>query len=619
MNNKKKLKIAYKLSTLIKCDLLNVTRLSCEQMDYVYRGLREPTFLQACPGSGKTEVIGIKSAVEIIKWKNPNGGIALLTFTNSAAKELISRTSVYCKLKSGTHPHFIGTFDSWIHNFILHPFSHYMTGYQGNDGDKSLRIIESDTTAGFMNNYEVGIYRNGKMLPVMASEYYYRDDWPQIAGESGMVKNLIDNGLNDAEIKELQKNKVKFFKAGFATYSDAEFLCLKLLTKFPFLVSKLAERFPALIIDECQDLSEMQIKILDKLKGAGSNLDFVGDLNQAIYEFRDVDPKVLQSYVKDKHFRLLFLTNNFRSNQHIVDITSGLMSGTAKIKANVLPLANISCILWEYDQSDFSELPTKFENLVISNSLRLDHSAILARGKSTLDPLRLQHQKSKYGKIELLAIGLHCWCKADRSTDDVVNAINYTGKFLYQIAHAGRPDIRNQFCPEYLSPIHWRVLIKDFLNNAKILYPFEDKGMPIIWKTWCVLVKQFLKKSWHLCGPAQIDIDDAMKKIKSPNKMGDELVNGIYDYVPIRNNFRTTTIHSVKGETLDAVMLVSHKDKKSSGGHYSHWFRDVSSDDEHLRFAYVAFSRPRHFLVLAVPKLKQPDLTKLRAMGFEPN
>lgn len=36
-----------------------------EQVDFILHPINKPCFLKACPGSGKTEVVGIKAAYEI--------------------------------------------------------------------------------------------------------------------------------------------------------------------------------------------------------------------------------------------------------------------------------------------------------------------------------------------------------------------------------------------------------------------------------------------------------------------------------------------------------------------------------------------------------------------------
>jgi len=91
MLKSKKYKLLYKITTSLNCSVEDLMKLSDEQFEYINHYLKHSSFLKACPGSGKTEVIGIKSAYEIHKWKPPNAGIAVVTFTISAAKELNNR------------------------------------------------------------------------------------------------------------------------------------------------------------------------------------------------------------------------------------------------------------------------------------------------------------------------------------------------------------------------------------------------------------------------------------------------------------------------------------------------------------------------------------------------
>ncbi|BCV28885.1 UvrD-helicase domain-containing protein [Shewanella algae] len=79
---------------------------------------------------------------------------------------------------------------------------------------------------------------------------------------------------------------------GFATYGDIEFLAIKALCdeKYELFFQTLAKRWPLIYIDECQDLCTEQLMIMERLIDFGAKVHFVGDLNQAIYGFRDVDP-----------------------------------------------------------------------------------------------------------------------------------------------------------------------------------------------------------------------------------------------------------------------------------------------------------------------------------------
>ena len=53
-----------------------------EQLDYILSPIDRCIYLEACAGSGKTEVLGLKAAYEICKWRSHKSGLAVLTFTN---------------------------------------------------------------------------------------------------------------------------------------------------------------------------------------------------------------------------------------------------------------------------------------------------------------------------------------------------------------------------------------------------------------------------------------------------------------------------------------------------------------------------------------------------------
>lgn len=98
-----------------------------EQLQYVEHDLENNSFLKACPGSGKTEVVGLKSAYEFKKWIKKTTGIAVLTYTNKATDVITDRVLQFAGSSGISHPHYIGTIDSWMHKFILNPFAHLVT------------------------------------------------------------------------------------------------------------------------------------------------------------------------------------------------------------------------------------------------------------------------------------------------------------------------------------------------------------------------------------------------------------------------------------------------------------------------------------------------------------
>jgi len=625
-----------KLSTdekfaLVKRRLKSLDRpLSDEQLDFILHSVNEACYLKACPGSGKTEVVGIKAAYEISEWKSIFTGFAVLSFTKNAAKEIADRIKLFGGNKAIQHPHFIGTIDSWLHGYFLHPFAHKSTKFDGKGGDKSYRLVDNEERYDFLNPYKTTI-SNQPYREAWVNEYYFECSEPPNLQSQNNQLNL--EGVGDPIKETLQKNKRAFLDAGFTTYADAEFLCYYLLKKNPSILNNVVKRFPIIMIDECQDLSHNQLEILKLLKQQGAIIHFVGDNNQSIYEFKKVYVDKIEAFIHDNNLKLKYLTQNFRSNQQIVNVCIGLEKcNTGKEAYHVVgseeAISLKSCLLWEYKANEISTLPQRFIDYVNSINLsvtkaesriRFSKSGILARAHSTLSEFRSQ-PISDLTKIELFANALNCWANKPRTGKDMQNALQQLGKSVSLLGYEGNGSHQNQYCPSFYSQIEWREqlfnLIEKSLDPSNGIYPFDD----LTWSKWAGNLKTFLEVYWVNFRLPITEWVSVKGKIKSPKGSA---IKHVADTIKSRQNnytekLRMTTFHDVKGETLDAVLIVSAKNKKSKGGHFEQWLGIDNHAKEYVRFAYVASSRPKHMLVWAIPKIANNEyLEKIKALGFE--
>ena len=642
---------------LVKLRLKSLDRsLSEEQLDFILHPISQPCYLKACPGSGKTEVVGIKSAYEIAEWKERFVGIAVLSFTKNASKEIADRVKKYGGANAVQHPHFIGTIDSWLHGYILHPHSHSICNFDGisydsqsgnrTKGDKSFMVLDNSTDAAFLNNqnyhlkYKVEIkdskgniltYPDGnpklKDVPFYVTEYFLsHEDKPL----SNIIRGEIPSKLKE---QDLIAQKNKFYKDGFCTYQDAEYLCLKLLKENQGLLKLLAKRFPNIIIDECQDLSQNQLRIFHLLIENGTKILLVGDINQAIYEFRRVDTNKLSAFINHHKFATNKLTLNYRSNQRIVNVCVGLEKYNTgieaqKLRGNEKELLSKSCIIWEYNPSELSLLPQKFIDFIISQNINIaefkqkiaiSKCAILSRGHSTLSAFR-SSPKEKLDKIEMFTTGLSCWANNPRTGKDMQNALQLFGKSVCLLAYNGNGKNQHHYCPDEYSAMEWRNQLSDLIeqvsNASNNVYPFAG----LTWKHWTSKLKIFFEKYWTNFRSPINNWDSVKAKIISPSGLANKQVT---DTIKVNQNsysekVRMTTFHDVKGETLEAVLIVSAKDKKSKGGHFEHWLSEQPDEKEFVRFAYVASSRPKHLLIWAIPKIANNQfIEKIKDLGFE--
>lgn len=82
-----------------------------------------------------------------------------------------------------------------------------------------------------------------------------------------------------------------------------------------------------------------------------------------------------------------------------------------------------------------------------------------------------------------------------------------------------------------------------------------------------------------------------------------------------QTDYRIGTIHSVKGETFEAVLVVLKQ--KGIGRYYKTLLMEgvPISENEELRIVYVGITRPRRLLLLAVPDEKNKAAWEARLFG----
>ena len=92
------------------------------------------TVVSARPGTGKTTTVAEYCIDLADRWRDykPWQGIAVLSFTNVARRELEHRFSRRGKANQLlASPHFVGTIDAFINQFIFLPFGAHEMGFTG--------------------------------------------------------------------------------------------------------------------------------------------------------------------------------------------------------------------------------------------------------------------------------------------------------------------------------------------------------------------------------------------------------------------------------------------------------------------------------------------------------
>lgn len=629
-----------------------------KQLGYVLSSNAVNIFLKACPGGGKTEVVGLKAAYEFKAWKHKNCGIAILTFTNNAADVIEERVRHFAGIEKTAYPHFIGTIDSWLHRYFAHPFGHLITEYKGRrddiKNDKSVRLVDDSVSEGWIANYtcDTGYcyFRQDtttpNSMPLYANMLQYdteRDCWEIRNPTSKSNEYRSDqNYFNSPAFKSFRSDKMwltlqcvrksfmdikkKFLRDGFATYQDVEWICYRLLKEREGFTQRLSQRFPFIIVDECQDLSWIQLEILGFLKQAGTRLHFVGDLHQAIYKFKKVEPKKVEDFVLRHNLEHQELKENYRSCQQIVDLCQKLIDSNP-VEGKGTSLKKLACVCFTYkDKNEIIDLPFLFEKYLHNEGFDINKSAVLARGRSMVYQLKAIDRENIHKPQVQLAMAIHLWKnKQPESMDD---SLRYLGHFITaKYFKKNHSNSLYHYCPESVSsPMRWRLFLARVLDEC-LKNDCGIKDLDKSWNSWSECVRSYFSDIVVSC------LSVLQNVLKSDLSTFDKLDGKTFRVLTGSKNLpvihsltreeekpsrlRITTIHSVKGATFDAVLLVSSLDQRGGkGGHWTEWRIDPES--EHARFAYVASSRPKRLLAWAIPSSdKNTDSIKiLEDLGF---
>ncbi len=547
--------------------------------------------VRACPGSGKTYCVAAKVSKLIDSWDNRHQGIAIISFTNTAWQEIEQK----CKNDFDTsieYPHFLGTIDSFINQYVFLPFGNLIMGCKERPtlvGEPyGIWNTKQFSTNQFDNiSYDI----NGKMYRV--NERALKNGWEN------------NTTITDA--------KARLNKAGFATQADANFYAMKVLEdpKFSIVLKSLAQKFTWLIIDEAQDTSDIQMKIIDLLIDAGiENVMVVGDPDQAIFEWNNAKPELFEQKYTEWKENSMELYESYRSSQLICNVVQKI---SLSPKENTMQPAQNNdvkdCLIqpeiWTYDEND--------KNAIIQQFLQ----------KCECIPNKCE--KGKHNKVVLSRAKTFFAKKVDNANPNVWNDndTSFTkefmkGKYLYD-TNRKNDGLR------YIERCVAKVLLEkdNHIIQEEIDNLINAKGGIVAFRKALLGVVQRMPETtttlgnWIILANNNVNIPNSKLKVdfKISSKANDLTFQDVFpmeDKDFQEETHRVSTIHKVKGETYEAV-LVFLKESAGNNTKYENLFKIINGEisgktqaqidkcKEEQRVVYVALSRARKLLVIAVP------------------
>jgi len=290
-----------------------------------------PALILAGAGSGKTRVLTTRIAWLLQTGQVSPGGVLAVTFTNKAAKEMLTRLSAM--LPVAVRGMWIGTFHGLCNRFLR---AHWKLaglaqGFQILDSSDQLSAVKRVIKAMKLDEE--------RFVPKQVTWF--------IAGRKEEGERPRNVEVHDEQTRKLveiyQAYQDQCEREGVVDFGELMLRTYELLRDNDPLREHYRRRFTHVLVDEFQDTNKLQyawLKMFAPPPGRAGTPDApgrpvqsviaVGDDDQSIYAFRGARVGNMADFEREYGVpRVIKLEQNYRSTSHILDAANGLISRNA--------------------------------------------------------------------------------------------------------------------------------------------------------------------------------------------------------------------------------------------------------------------------------------------------
>ena len=288
-----------------------------------------PLLIIAGAGSGKTRVITYRIA-HMLERGIPQSAILALTFTNKAAKEMEIRVKELTRKKLQNLT--VSTFHAFGLSIIRD--SAELLGYRKNfsiyDETDRMTLIKESLRECRMASAKVDLYALGQVFSNIKTGLCV---WNK-GGETG--SNAASMDLQP--VYEAYQQGLKVYNA--VDFDDLLVLPLELFEERPEVLAEYRRRYRYILVDEFQDTSVIQYRLMRLLAGetgSGANVCVVGDDDQSIYSWRGANFRNITMFEEDfPGMTEIKLEQNYRSTSIILEAANELIAHNTSRKEKKL-------------------------------------------------------------------------------------------------------------------------------------------------------------------------------------------------------------------------------------------------------------------------------------------
>ena len=651
------------------CDLLSLPPTAFDDCRLNVLKSNSTIDIAACPGSGKTTLLVAKLAILARKWTDQRRGICVLSHTNVARQEIehrLGNTEEGQRLLS--YPHFIGTIHKFVNEFIALPGVRYegipVRAIDDDLCENHRRYLLQQHRFRALSTY-VGHKEKQARNPVNVVKSWFvgstsfdvttydgKPVFKDPATPSAMqLKQLAEEAVNDGYHRHDEMFTV------WAT---------NLIEKNPDLITALRTRFPIQFIDETQDNSELQSKLLNRVFIGGSASVIrqrFGDANQAIFNNSSQSDGATTD--KFPNGSVENLPNSHRFGRCIAGFSNpvglnpqGLIGQGPSNKSISTDTTGKHTIFLFDDHSRLSVLKaygSYLADVFTEEELNLDARELASGGFTAIGAVhrRPENDKNKpwsvwdywqeyapqfstsYKRLstfcQYVMVGQES-SELSRSSNSCVEKI---AEGILHLAGLAAPDVSfaNRKYRYILELIDGHQDIKAaYLDLIRQFAIDGEKLTETVWKdSWLPKLYELVKLL--TCGTADFNKVGAFldwnsgpiteTELEAPAVKKRRFYNDPENSPKVQ--IRVGSIHSVKGETHIATLVLETFNRTHHLKKLKRWLlgnagtaKQREADAARLKLHYVAMTRPSHLLCLAIPSstFELEEVNTLKQQGW---
>jgi DNA helicase-2/ATP-dependent DNA helicase PcrA len=281
--------------------------------------VRGPVCILAGAGTGKTRAITHRIAYAVAGGAVPADAVLAVTFTARAASELRTRLR---GLGAG------GVQARTFHAAALRQLSYFAPQILGGPmpqvADYPIRWVSQAANRLRLRTDKAELRDLAGEIDWAKSSLVAPTEYPAAAARASRGISLTAERVAEVyagyEEAKRRNNEIDF--------SDLLLIMSVALEEIPDVARAIRTRYRYFVIDEYQDVSPIQQRLLDAWLGGRDDVCVVGDVNQTIYSFAGARPSYLLDFAERyPQATVVRLERDYRSTPQIVDLANRLISG----------------------------------------------------------------------------------------------------------------------------------------------------------------------------------------------------------------------------------------------------------------------------------------------------